>query len=88
MTKNKVYIVHAHRFGDRECHSYHVGLFSKKLKAMKAAQAERQYRGGKYECEILETTIDSKELAKQIKPLEEINQAKQVRKHLLRRGDS
>lgn len=53
-----VYTVHAYRWGDRENHSYTVGVFSKKHAAMKAADEEKDYRGGKYECEVLEMEID------------------------------
>ena len=53
-----VYTVHAYRWGDRECHSYSVGVYSKKHAALKAAQTESYYRGGKYECEVLEWTMD------------------------------
>lgn len=57
--KPTVYTVHAYRWGDRECHSYSVGVYSKKHAALKAAQTESDYRGGKYECEVLEWTLDS-----------------------------
>lgn len=56
--KQTVYTVHAYRWGDRENHSYTVGVYSKKHAAMKAAEAERDWRGGKYECEVLEWTLD------------------------------
>lgn len=54
-----IYTVHAYRWGDRECHSYSVGVYSHKHAALKAAQTESDYRGGKYECEVLEWTLDS-----------------------------
>lgn len=54
-----VYTVHAYRWGDRECHGYSVGVYSKKHVALNAAQTESDYRGGKYECEVLEWTMDS-----------------------------
>lgn len=54
-----VYTVHAYRFGDRERHSYTVGVYSKKHAAMKAADTEEDYRGGKYTCEVLEWMLDS-----------------------------
>lgn len=53
-----VYTVHAYRWGDRECHSYSVGVYSSEHAALKAAQTERYYRGGKYECEVLEWALD------------------------------
>lgn len=57
--KPTVYTVHAYRWGDRECHSYTVGVYPKKHAALQAAQTESDYRGGKYECEVLEWTLDS-----------------------------
>lgn len=57
--KPTVYTVHAYRWGDRECHSYSVGVYSKKHTALKAAETESAYRGGKYECEVLGWTLDS-----------------------------
>ena len=57
--KPTVYTVHAYRWGDRDNHSYTVGVYSKKHAAMKAAEAEKDWRGGKYECEVLEWTLDS-----------------------------
>ena len=52
--KQTVYTVRACRWGDRESHSYVVGVYAKKHAAQKAAEIERAWRGGKYECEILE----------------------------------
>ena len=57
--KPTIYTVHAYRWGDRECHSYSVGVYGKKHAALKAAETEQDYRGGKYECEVLEWTLDS-----------------------------
>lgn len=48
-----VYTVHAFRFGDTERHSYIVGVFSSDEQAVKAAEEEEKYRGGKYRCEVL-----------------------------------
>jgi hypothetical protein len=55
--KNKIYTVHAFRWGDRENHSYIVGIYPKKHAAQKAAEIEEEYRGGKYSCEILEWVL-------------------------------
>jgi len=52
--KQKVYTVRACRWGDIESHSYIVGVYPKKHAAQQAAQTEEEWRGGKYECEILE----------------------------------
>lgn len=53
-----VYNVHAYRFGNRDDHSYLVGVFTSKEKALAAAEAEFDYRGHKYYCEVLETTLN------------------------------
>ena len=54
-----VYVVTMYRWGDRDCHSYILGVFTKKAKAEKAALAEKEYRGGKYYPEVLEMVPDS-----------------------------
>ena len=80
--KPTLYTVHAYRWGDRECHSYTVGVFGKKHAALKAAETEEDYRGGKYECEVLELTLDAgiagnhNNAAKVIKALPPINTLK------------
>ena len=56
--RHKIYTVHAYRWGDRERHSYSVGVYSKKHAALKAAEAEAEWRGGKYECEVIEWIPD------------------------------
>jgi hypothetical protein len=47
-----VYIVTAYRFGNRESHSYVVGAFDNEEASLKQAKIEREWRGGKYECEV------------------------------------
>lgn len=47
-----IYIVTAYRFGDREGHSYVVGAFDNEEESLKQAKLEREWRGGKYECEV------------------------------------
>ena len=54
-----LYVVHAYRWGDREKHSYHVGVFDKEERAIEAAEYEQLERGGKYECEIYKTPINN-----------------------------
>ena len=59
MSKNKIYIVIVYRWGDRGCHSYFVGAFASKQKAIDEAEKEEHYRGGiKYQSEIIETEIN------------------------------
>lgn len=67
--KPTVYTVHAYRWGDRENHSYLVGVYSKKHAAMKAGERETEYRGGKYECEVIEWQLDRDDSQKTIVPL-------------------
>ncbi len=52
------YIITAYRFGERELHSYVVGVYSTKTKALKYADIEEEFRGGKYVCEVLEVKVD------------------------------
>lgn len=59
--KNKVYIVTAYRFGDRQLHSYVVGVFHKKKRSIDVAKQEESTRGGKYACEVLECDYDAVE---------------------------
>ena len=59
MSSELVYTVHAYRFGDRDLHSYSVGVYSDKDSALDAARIETDYRGGKYDCEVLEWELDS-----------------------------
>jgi len=56
MKKGEIYVVTAYRFGDRESHSYTLGVFTKKHKAQQVAESHRDYRGGKYAC-IVEKCI-------------------------------
>ena len=57
--KQTVYVVTMYRWGDRECHSYLLGVYSIKTKAEKAALTEKDFRGGnKYYPEILEITVN------------------------------
>jgi len=53
-----MYIVEALRWGDRELHSYIVGVYSKIEYAEEAAEAEADWRGGKYECVVTECELD------------------------------
>ena len=68
-SKNKVYTVHAYRWGDRDNHSYSVGVFSRKTKALNEAEDHRVHRGGKYECEVIEWSVDDTSSYKTILPL-------------------
>lgn len=47
-----LYVVEALRYGDRERHSYVVGVYDTLDAAKNAAEAETVDRGGKYTCEV------------------------------------
>lgn len=47
---SKIFIVTAARDGDIHKHSYVLGVFSKKKKAIKAADSHKDFRYGRYEC--------------------------------------
>lgn len=55
---NEVYIVNAYKWGDREGHSYTVGVYQKKHKAQQVADSHCDYRGGKYACVVEKTFIN------------------------------
>lgn len=57
--KTKVYIVTMYRYGDREKHSYVLGAFSTENNAREWGEKEKDYRGGKYEPEIIRFYVDS-----------------------------
>ena len=52
-----MWLVQAYRFADRERHSYVVGIYPKKAQALKAADLEDGYRGGKYAMEVTEWDV-------------------------------
>ena len=54
-----VYVVTMYRFGDREKHSYVYGAFSNENIAREWSEKEKDYRGGKYEPEIIRFCVDS-----------------------------
>ena len=52
--RNKLYIVTAYRWGDRSMHSYNIGAFTDKDKAIESAISHCEWRGGKYACVVEE----------------------------------
>jgi len=50
--ENEMYVVIAYKYGDREKHSYTVGIFDKKHAAKTCADSHTDYRGGKYACVV------------------------------------
>jgi hypothetical protein len=61
-----VYVCTAYRWGDREKHSYVVGVFDDLERAVEAAIAEREYRG-KYECEVVSMPLNASKQNRQHK---------------------
>lgn len=59
MKENEIYIVTSYRWGEREKHSYNIGVFTKKEKAIEIADSHRDYRGGKYACVVEKCIIDN-----------------------------
>jgi hypothetical protein len=53
-----VYIVTAYKYGDRNAHSYVVGAFEKKAKALTTADSHTVYRGAKYGCVVDEVGLN------------------------------
>lgn len=54
-----VYVVTMYRYGDKEKHSYVYGAFSTEATAREWGEKEKEYRGGKYEPEIIRFYVDS-----------------------------
>tara|TARA_R110000851_G_scaffold7493_1_gene29073 strand:+ start:535 stop:741 length:207 start_codon:yes stop_codon:yes gene_type:complete len=56
---NEVYVVEMLRWGDREQHSYVIGVHNRKHQAEDVGKAEKERRGGKYEYEITPITVNA-----------------------------
>ncbi len=54
-----LYVVTMYRWGDREKHSYVIGVFDDEDKAIGAGVKEEQYRDGKYKAEVLGFTVNN-----------------------------
>lgn len=72
----KIHIVTAYRWGDHENHSYIVGAYSNKVKAIRAASTEEDYRGGKYTCEVVEVIIDREGWIRRSKGIPKLKRSK------------
>ena len=53
-----IYVVQAYRWGNRENHSYVVGVYDTKEQAIIAADKEEESRGIKYKCAIIRTVLN------------------------------
>ena len=58
MSKEINYVVTAYKWGFNDTHSYILGVFSKKDKAIEVADSHRDYRGGKYSCVVDECIVN------------------------------
>lgn len=59
---NSVFLVTAYRYGEFADYSYLVGVYSDAARACNAADAEDEYRGGKYSCRVVEQELNGPEL--------------------------
>ena len=57
-SKKEIYVTIMYRWGDHECHSYLLGVYNKKHKAIEEGKKEKEWRGGKYAPEVTEVLID------------------------------
>ncbi len=57
-----VYVVTMQRWGDSETHNYVQGVFTSVEEALSCGQAERSFRGGKYEPKITEHILDEHDI--------------------------
>ena len=53
-----IYCVTMYRYGDKEKHSYLLGVYSSFKEALYSAKLEESYRGGKYLSEIRKLMLD------------------------------
>lgn len=53
-----IHIVQAYRWGDREKHSYVVGVYDTMKQAIEQANKEEEDRGIKYKCAIIRTVLN------------------------------
>ena len=49
----QIFVVTAYRWGNKEGHSYVVGVFDTGELAIAQAKLEKEWRRGKYECEVI-----------------------------------
>lgn len=53
-----VFVVTMRRYGDREKHSYVLGVYSRSWEAEKYGKVEELWRGGKYKAEVQVFVLD------------------------------
>lgn len=54
-----IFVVTAYRWGSKESHSYVVGIFDTLEPAIARAIYEEEWRGGKYECEVISIELNN-----------------------------
>lgn len=59
MEEKKLYVVIAYRFGNRDNHSYPIGVFERKQSAQQCADYYTLYRGGRYGCTVEECILNN-----------------------------
>lgn len=59
---NSVFLTTAYRYGSFDDHCYLVGVYGDEVRALNAAIAEEEYRGGKYSCRVVEQELNGPEL--------------------------
>ena len=59
MKTKDLYVVIAYRWGDRNNHSYPIGVFDKKGAAIDCADEHTAYRGGKYSCSVEKCALNA-----------------------------
>lgn len=61
--KRRMYVVTMYRYGDRENHSYVLGVYTSIARAVVAAANEESHRGGnKYFSEVLEFPVNGRRM--------------------------
>lgn len=80
-SKGKYYITTMYRWGAHENHSYVIGVWSKKAKAIDEGVKESEDRGGKYNPEVREFDLNEKAAGKVVYKLEEFPDMERVRKY-------
>jgi hypothetical protein len=56
-----LYVVEMLRWGDREQHSYVIGVFDSEYDAKQCGEIEKSWRGGKYEYEVKSIALNDRD---------------------------
>jgi len=66
MTEEILYVVEALKYGDREKHSYVVGIYTTEKDAKYNGDIEVEWRKGEYLCEIRQLWLDKEPLIEKV----------------------